>query len=288
MTVALITEMFDNLPYFVFVVRNDDTILYCNIEANNVFGTELVGKKTREAIGVKASLDFICTKPYFVRKVVFTTMYKETWFKVYDVDIEWQPNVYCRMITGVDITDLKVSQEKLIHQASTDSMTKAFNKRYGVEFLEKQIEKARKRKTVFTVCYIDLDGLKYINDNFGHKEGDRYINSVVDLLISAKGKNDIVARMGGDEFLLVFPNFSYEVIDRLMSSVIKNLEYINESMKMEVPSKPFKYCISYGILEVSKNVPLDLEYIVNTVDTKMYRMKNEHRKLEKKQKTEKS
>ena len=270
MNIALAADMFNALPYFVLVIRSDETIVYSNKQAKNIFGPNLTNRKVKEALGVKESFDLMNTKPYGVNELIFSTMYKDKSFKVYDIDVEWQLGVFCRMITGVDITELKISHEQLIMEVSTDSMTKAHSKKHGIEFLEAQIEKSKNTGEIFTVCYIDLDDLKHINDNYGHIEGDNYIKIVVDLIKKMKRSSDMIARMGGDEFLLIFPNCSYSIVDGLMDTIQNQLS--------KVKLKNFQYRISYGILEVSDTVSLDLQYIVNTVDNNMYYMKDEHKR----------
>lgn len=271
-------DIFNSLPYFIFIIKNDETILYANLEAHNVFGNALIGKKVKEALGVKEGYDFVRAKSYGVNKIVFSINYKGKWFEVHDIDINWEYSVSCRLITGVEITDLKISEEKLIIEAYTDSMTQTYNKQFGIDFLEKQIDISKTTGQLFTVCYVDLDDLKCVNDTYGHTEGDKYIKTVVSLIRKMKRKNDIIARMGGDEFLLIFPSTSYSRANNILKNVTASLNELNKKFIDKSGSNAIRYSISYGILEVSDRIPLDLEYIVNTIDNNMYYMKDEHKR----------
>jgi len=126
----------------------------------------------------------------------------------------------------------------------------------------------------FTVCFIDLNGLKEINDNYGHLNGDFFIITVVDVIKRAVRQTDIFARMGGDEFLILFPQCHYPVVENIMNNVTKNLDSFNATDTREE-----KYSISYGILEVRpETVALDPQLILNTVDQRMYTMKDAYRR----------
>ncbi|AMO72072.1 GGDEF domain-containing protein [Sphingorhabdus sp. M41] len=98
---------------------------------------------------------------------------------------------------------LLVLQHDMSELAHTDPLTGLFNRRVLAEHLERQIaEEDHERE--FTVALLDLDGFKPINDQFGHAVGDQLLIDVANRLQRACGKNGIVARMGGDEFAILF------------------------------------------------------------------------------------
>lgn len=102
-----------------------------------------------------------------------------------------------------DITDIRKNQALLQHHAYHDSLTDLPNRNLLIETLESFIRKAKVTKKEVAVVFIDLDDFKKINDTSGHEEGDRCLIEVSHRLKKAVGKNDILGRLGGDEFLLI-------------------------------------------------------------------------------------
>lgn len=85
-------------------------------------------------------------------------------------------------------------------RAETDPLTSLYNRRYFVDSLEAQIERARLTKGALTLVLLDIDGLKSINDNYGHPVGDGVIVGFAELLLAVSRGGDVVGRLGGDEF----------------------------------------------------------------------------------------
>ena len=94
------------------------------------------------------------------------------------------------------------TQKRLSVKAYHDPDTGIYNRLYYNEYMEKML----RGKKDFTLVYIDLDGLKSVNDRFGHNEGDRYIRAFVSLVGSSFRNTDVFARVGGDEFAIVVSN----------------------------------------------------------------------------------
>ena len=84
-----------------------------------------------------------------------------------------------------------------------DSLTEQFNSRSYTLFLEKTFRKARLKKSVFSVIVIDLDEFKFINDTFGHHEGNRVLKAFARILEEVTAGNHMIARLGGDEFSIL-------------------------------------------------------------------------------------
>lgn len=99
---------------------------------------------------------------------------------------------------------MKENERILREYACIDALTGVTNRRAGLEILKKQIE-ACSGRIPLTVCFLDLDYLKEVNDRFGHNEGDRFIRRVSRALMLRLRDTDTVARIGGDEFLVIMP-----------------------------------------------------------------------------------
>ncbi len=165
--------------------------------------------------------------------------------------------------------DLYASREKLAVIASTDELTGVLNRRSGFAML-KQMEKAciRQRKT-FSVCFIDVDGLKRINDQYGHSEGDIVLKAISELIQSSIRDGDAICRIGGDEFMVLFPGCDKTVAEKLIHGIKKAL--IDKGNTMD---KPYLMSFSYGIEQMHAENPLTLEDLIRRADHLMYHEKH--------------
>lgn len=93
-----------------------------------------------------------------------------------------------------------------------DALTQLPNRRLLTDRLQQAIYDADRKNTVLVVCFIDLDGFKEVNDEYGHEVGDRVLVEVKDRLLSTLRRGDTLSRLGGDEFVLVLPDIAQWVI----------------------------------------------------------------------------
>jgi diguanylate cyclase (GGDEF)-like protein/PAS domain S-box-containing protein len=108
-------------------------------------------------------------------------------------------------IIAVDITEQRALEEQLRHQAFSDSLTGLANHRRLFEVLHAEICRSKRTEREFSLLLLDLDGLKEINDRFGHLVGDRALCRIAQTLTDCRRSIDTAARQGGDEFALVLP-----------------------------------------------------------------------------------
>jgi diguanylate cyclase (GGDEF)-like protein len=95
--------------------------------------------------------------------------------------------------------------KRLEHEASHDALTGLPNRRFGVEWLNHSVALAKREHTRIALLFIDLDGFKEVNDEFGHKRGDEVLKSVSRTFLELVRESDFLARFGGDEFLVIMP-----------------------------------------------------------------------------------
>jgi diguanylate cyclase (GGDEF)-like protein/PAS domain S-box-containing protein len=106
-----------------------------------------------------------------------------------------------------DISERRAVMEHLRHLAEHDSLTGLYNRQYFNEEMERSFAHARRHSDYRCACiYIDLDNFKYVNDAFGHLEGDRLLIGIANILKTRTRKSDVLARLGGDEFALLLNN----------------------------------------------------------------------------------
>ncbi|RYZ90378.1 MAG: GGDEF domain-containing protein [Proteobacteria bacterium] len=151
----------------------------------------------------------------------------------------------------------------------TDELTGALNRRFMTEILDREIERARRHNYVFSLAYIDLNKFKFVNDNYGHLAGDKVLQTVVQTLRSKVRTLDLVARMGGDEFLILLPhtdaNGANLSISRLANEVEKAMQALN-----------YPITLSCGIATSSaENVTL--VGLLDQADSKMYAAKAKYK-----------
>lgn len=178
--------------------------------------------------------------------------------------ITWQNReAYAHII--IDITDHKKQAQKLSRKAYLDPSLGIYNRLFFKEYMTNILEE----QSCVTLCYMDLDGLKYVNDHFGHLEGDAYLGRFVSAVQNRIRSGDILARIGGDEFCLVLPGCCIDDANGKMES-IRDV-FIREN------SREYPASFSFGALEIRENSNLTLKEIIEKADAVMYEYKRKHK-----------
>jgi diguanylate cyclase (GGDEF)-like protein len=179
-------------------------------------------------------------------------------------------NSIARLLTFAILTLLisviAKSNARLEKMARTDPLTGAANSRSFLELLDREIERTRRYGRSFTLCYLDLDNFKTINDSFGHSVGDAVLQTLVSCVRDHIRSGDVVVRLGGDEFAILLPetaqSSAHVVIDKIRS-VIKNT----------MISKGWPITVSVGSLSCP-NTRLGAEQLIKLADELMYQAKS--------------
>ncbi len=190
------------------------------------------------------------------------------WFLLSVTPLKSGGHVTGAVVSHADITRRKLAELETKRFSVTDPMTGILNRKAGLESVHRQMKFCERHGCSFTVCYIDLDNLKQVNDGFGHKEGDRVIISFVNMLRSALRESDVMCRLGGDEILLILQETSLEG----SKSVLKRIQD-SADRKNGRSSKPYRIEFSYGLAEYTLGSKLTAEELVDIADRNMYRMK---------------
>lgn len=169
------------------------------------------------------------------------------------------------------LTKNKINRDKIDFFSKYDDMTKTFNRRAGLLKLEEEIQFCRSKNRNLFACYIDVNGLKEVNDNLGHESGNELILTIITIIKRYLKKNDFVVRLGGDEFLLICIRKIEEEMEELWKAVMKDLERINET-------KSRKYFISASHGIVKYRPEYSVSYFLNLADDAMYKEKREVKK----------
>ncbi|MEG2712227.1 MAG: GGDEF domain-containing protein [Clostridia bacterium] len=152
--------------------------------------------------------------------------------------------------------------------AEYDSLTRAYSRRVFDTFIENKIAKSDKQ-AVFSAMFIDLDGFKEINDNFGHSEGDLVLRKFVELIYIAVGKKAKVVRYGGDEFLVYFEATTKELLNSYVLNIAKEINKYNETSGKN-------YNIKYSLSsEIYTKKIKSFDQFLRKLDNNMYKSKKE-------------
>lgn len=128
------------------------------------------------------------------------------------------------LVEGLDVTDLKTSQQQLKHLAFYDPLTNLPNRTLLSERMTEALRHSRQSGQLLSIGYLDLDHFKPVNDNLGHEVGDQLLIDVASRLQNASRQHDTIARLGGDEFVLLMPNMNNQqqaedVIQRMLEQI---------------------------------------------------------------------
>jgi len=167
-----------------------------------------------------------------------------------------------------DLERYSEMENQLKKEVFTDPLTGLYNRRYLLDKLEEIIEKADINKEKLVICFIDVDDLKKINDSFGHIIGDRVLKMIGQTIHEVIRKDDILARIGGDEFAVLFYNKNVEEAKKAIKRVELALKDIN------LPDFPgLKISISYGFAEWNSEGSISIEDLFRRADIEMYKQK---------------
>jgi diguanylate cyclase (GGDEF)-like protein len=174
-----------------------------------------------------------------------------------------------------DITMLK-------QMATFDSMTNMLNRRSGMELLSYLFEQDVTRDISLALCFIDIDNLKVVNDEYGHQEGDFYIQMVAKAINDVMGERYKCIRYGGDEMIVVAEGNETLDFERQVRLVSTQLDVIRR-----IRSKPYRMSISYGIAWYPGGNSSTFIELIEEADINMYEQKKQKRAIRKREEEKK-
>lgn len=165
------------------------------------------------------------------------------------------------------VAQLQERVEQLDRLAHQDSLIDLPNRRGFLRELERLIARVSRYNAVGAMLFVDVDGLKTINDTFGHRTGDEALIQVAHLLSSGVRKSDVVARIGGDEFGILLENADEKVAHETASRLVELIaacEVVHEGFSL-----PMSVAIGVGIIDATDTA----EFVMARADEEMYRRK---------------
>ena len=151
---------------------------------------------------------------------------------------------------------------------SEDHLTKTLNRRAGITRLNELFSEDNKRHLVVSLCFIDINGLKEVNDRLGHKMGDELITTVAEVIKKIIREQDFLVRLGGDEFLIVFNGIDISAAENIWKRIIEAYDKINT-----VEQRAYNISVSHGVVDFDNKQKNNVDDLINIADEKMYQEK---------------
>lgn len=167
-------------------------------------------------------------------------------------------------------------QVELLNLSFNDDLTGLYNRRGFLTLAQHQVKLAYRTGKPFMVAFIDLDGMKQINDTFGHQEGNHALVEAANILKDSFRQCDILARIGGDEFAVFVVEATQDNVDTVKRRMQEKLELCNTD-----PSRRYQLCFSVGVVSANGNHGCDIEQILVQADAAMYEQKQSKRSARK-------
>lgn len=169
------------------------------------------------------------------------------------------------------IGELHHARQRESKLARTDEITGVANRKLFIELANMELKKSRRYGHPFTITYIDLDNFKNINDYGGYKVGDHVLQVIAQTIKNTVRETDIVARIGGDEFIIFLPGLAYEPAQIVIHRV---RDFLLETMDKNL------WPVTFSIGAITYiNCPESVDEIIEKSDYLMYCIKNKGRNI---------
>mgnify|MGYP003587072289 CR=1 FL=1 len=234
------------------------------LEDSNRFWNLIKDEDRKKILTAKNKIDF---KSRFFEEVrIETANNGERWIQMSSLRSS-DFNVENRVWKGFlfDITDKKIKENELKKMVIKDSLTGAYNKQYFYKRVERKIVEYLTFGNKFSILFLDLDGFKEVNDKYGHLIGDEILKTFVIKISEIIRPIDIIGRLGGDEFCILFSEMNLSQSMKIAEECRK----IAENISVETDKGRVGITISGGIAEITDKT-LDLFTLISRADEAMY------------------
>lgn len=271
-----INKIFLFLPIIinsVFVITNPYSKFMFNINSQNVYtrGPFIFITLISTCIFLLYSFLFSCKNKYKIDKNEFLIIV----LFIISIFLGTVIQLIFKLIVSLSVNSYILIVVYMFYQnkmLQTDSLTGAYNREKLIVKINRIITGNYKQK--FCVVFIDLDNFKYINDNWGHNEGDTALIIVVNLIKVVLNKDDFITRYGGDEFVIFLNVENREEIKNIISRILQLFDKYNRKN-----IKSYKLTFSYGYKLYDSSSPLHFNEYINDVDNLMYKTKQARKSM---------
>lgn len=179
----------------------------------------------------------------------------------YDSLTQWVDGRLVHFQHSVDISETK----RLSNEVNFDALTHAYSRSKGKEKLAELLIQSQKEKFIFSLCMIDVNDLKMINDTFGHLQGDHLLTSITNGIHAACNENDFVCRLSGDEFFVVFYHYTIEEAHFKIKQILGKLHTLNLFPQM---AREQEFC--YGAVQSDYTLNDNVKTLLGKADNSLY------------------
>lgn len=156
-----------------------------------------------------------------------------------------------------------------------DELTGLYNRRGFINLSEQHIKLAQRNNTMLILLMLDLDGMKQINDLFGHPEGDAALVRVAEILRKTFRSSDVIARLGGDEFVVLAIDVPPSNVETIVERLRENAEAVNKTSKA-----PYRISFSVGTAVFGNGEKLSVSSLIAVADKSLYQDKEDRSRLQ--------
>ncbi len=192
-------------------------------------------------------------------------------YKLKDGDYLRVGNWIFRYLTGGNVE--AEYHEEIYRLTIIDALTAIHNKRYLLEFLDRELARSARHHRPLSLVMMDIDRFKLINDELGHLAGDFTLRELVALVKEAIRKEELFARYGGEEFIVVLPETNREGAQQMA----ERLRHLVESHDFNYEDRHYKITISLGLIATEGEESLTPNDLIKLADEKLYQAKHEGR-----------
>lgn len=172
------------------------------------------------------------------------------------------------IVSMMDISRQKHAESILKKYATVDELTGLLNRHSGKSIMDNVIERAYEEKRDLAVCFCDIDGLKAVNDAYGHQEGDWYIAAVAEAIQTNLREDDFAFRYGGDELVLLLNNCSQEKASMITKRINHSID-----RKGKEHERPYLMSVSIGVANLLLRENATADDMIAQADILMYEEK---------------
>lgn len=169
------------------------------------------------------------------------------------------------IVIGLMVSINRNAYHKIKFYSEYDTLTKAYNRRAGMERLKEIFSHHDEACQIVSLCFIDINGLKQVNDHLGHKYGDELITSISNVIRDKTRDQDFLIRLGGDEFLIAFYNLDESEAEKVWQRIVEGFEEINTK-----EHRQYTISVSHGMVSYEMNQVGHLDFLISEADQKMY------------------
>jgi diguanylate cyclase (GGDEF)-like protein/PAS domain S-box-containing protein len=278
---AQLRNMIESAPLPLLIVRaGDQSLIYANERALQQFALDVDALRGRSLADFhvdaesRAALSDALSRQGSVRD--YEIRLKDAGTRQFWLLMSAQPVHYagetCLLLAFANIDDRKRMQDDMRRKAMHDQLTGLPNRAMFLESLERALRKARRRGSRFSVLFVDLDHFKAVNDTMGHTAGDQMLLAVGERLTKAVRQSDLVARLAGDEFVVLIED--HRGPEEVMIVAQKILSLLQRPVMLEW--REVAISASVGIAGFPEDGD-DIETLVKHADTAMYQAKERGR-----------